>query len=67
MHNLRDALLDPSPKGFADHNTATKTALDQQDVCVRGAAFYNRTSIATEQYCALGDSVDLLKRHLFSL
>jgi hypothetical protein len=32
MHNLRDALLDPSPKGFADYNMATKTALDQQDV-----------------------------------
>jgi hypothetical protein len=63
MHNLRDALLDPSPKGFADHNVATKTALDQQDVreCiaqgelkeVRGAAFYNRTSIVTKRYCAL--------------
>ncbi|KAJ4353364.1 uncharacterized protein N0V89_005093 [Didymosphaeria variabile] len=51
--------------------------LDRQDVCeciargdfeeVRGAAFYNRTSIISERYCKIGDGVDSLEGYLHSL
>ncbi|KAK8022658.1 hypothetical protein PG993_013425 [Apiospora rasikravindrae] len=77
MHHLRDALLRTSPKGPPELTMLDSQALDQQDVreCVargeleelRGAAFYNRTSIVTERYCALGDGVDSLEGHLHSL
>ncbi|KAL2060374.1 hypothetical protein VTL71DRAFT_9769 [Oculimacula yallundae] len=77
MHHLRDALLNPAPKGFQDVNMSASTAFDQQDVreCVargefdevRGAAFYNRTWIVTNRYCVVGDAVDSLESHLHSL
>ncbi|KAK8132094.1 hypothetical protein PG999_000267 [Apiospora kogelbergensis] len=77
MHHLRDALLSPLPKGPPELTMLDSAALDQQDVreCVargeleelRGAAFYNRTSIVTERYCALGDGVDSLEGYLHSL
>ncbi|KAK8071342.1 hypothetical protein PG997_011545 [Apiospora hydei] len=77
MHHLRDALLSTSPKGPPELTMLDSQVLDRQDVgeCiargefeeVRGAAFYNRTSIITERYCALGDGVDSLEGYLHSL
>jgi hypothetical protein len=34
---------------------------------IRGAAFYNRTSIIAERYCSIGDGVDSLEGYLHSL
>jgi hypothetical protein len=77
MQHLRDALLSPSPKGTTELTRLDFAALDQQDVreCaargdfeeLRGAAFYNRTSIVTERYCSLGDGVDSLEGFIHSL
>ncbi|KAL5404010.1 hypothetical protein PMIN03_009458 [Paraphaeosphaeria minitans] len=74
MYHLRDALLNPSPKG---PTMADDTTRDQQDTreCiargeleeVRGAAFYKRTSIVAERYCKIGDGVDALEGYLHSL
>lgn len=77
MHRYRDSLLGPSPKGPPELTMLDHTTLDQQDVCesiargesdeVRGAAFYNRTSIVSERYSRLGDGVDSLEGYLHSL
>jgi hypothetical protein len=77
MHYLRDALLGPLPKGPADLTKPDDAATDWQSVRdsvargefeeIRGAAFYNRTSIITERYCSLGDGVDSLEGYLHSL
>ncbi|KAH7355635.1 hypothetical protein BKA66DRAFT_446469 [Pyrenochaeta sp. MPI-SDFR-AT-0127] len=77
MHHLRDALLSASPKGPPELTMPDGTAIDQLDVleCIargefeelRGAAFYNRTSIISEQYCSLGVGVDSLEGYLHSL
>jgi hypothetical protein len=77
MYHLRDNLLEPSPKGPPELTMLDDAAADQQDVreCiargeleeVRGAAFYNRTSIISERYCSIGDGVDSLEGYLHSL
>jgi hypothetical protein len=77
MHHLCDALLGPLPKGPADLTMPDDAATDWQSVRdsialgeleeIRGAAFYNRTSIITERYCSLGDGVDSLEGYIHSL
>jgi hypothetical protein len=77
MQHLRDDLLNPSPKGTAEITRLDSAALDQRDVqeCaargdfeeLRGAAFYNRTSVVTARYCSIGDGVDSLEGYIHSL
>jgi hypothetical protein len=77
MHHHYDTLLGPLPKGPADLTQSDSAATDWQSVRdsiargeleeIRGAAFYNRTSIITERYCSLGDGVDSLEGYLHSL
>jgi hypothetical protein len=74
MHHLRDALLGPLSKGPDDLTGLDHAALDRQDAqeCaarrefeeMRGAAFYNQTSILTERYCRMGDGVDSLEGYV---
>jgi hypothetical protein len=76
MHQLRDSLLAPSPKGAPDITMLDDPVADKQNVrdCIargeleegRGAAFYNRTWIISERYCN-GDGVDSLEGYLHSL
>jgi hypothetical protein len=77
MHRLRDSLLSSLPKGPSDLTKLDDSACDQQSVResvargeleeLRGAAFYNRTGIVSERYCAIGDGVDSLEGYIHSL
>ncbi|KAJ5118861.1 hypothetical protein N7526_010498 [Penicillium atrosanguineum] len=77
MHNLRDSLLGPSPRGTPHLTTSEDFRIDQEDIrqCmargefkeIRGAAFSNRTWITTSRYCELGDGVDSLEVYIHSM
>lgn len=77
MHQLRDALLGPSPKGPPDLTGLDKLAKSMQDVResvarqefdqLRGSAFYNLTWIISLRYCNIGDGVDALEGYLHEL
>ncbi|OQD82850.1 hypothetical protein PENANT_c019G07335 [Penicillium antarcticum] len=71
MHDLRDALLSPSPRGTAHLTTPEAVRLNQEDTRqsiarrefkeVRDAAFSNRTWTINSRYCEVGDGVDSLE------
>ncbi|GFF31233.1 hypothetical protein IFM58399_02820 [Aspergillus lentulus] len=77
MHNLRDSLLSPSPRGTPHLTTSEAFRIDQEDTrqCtargefkeIRSAAFSNRTWIITSRYCELGDGVDSLEKYIHSM
>lgn len=76
MHQLRDALLSPTPRGVPALSAAQSLSQDKQDVreCVaRGelgelrGAWQNRTWIVTERYCNSSDGVDCLEEYVHSL
>ncbi|KJJ33286.1 hypothetical protein AFLA70_818g000290 [Aspergillus flavus AF70] len=77
MHHLRDSLLSPSPRGTPYLTELDSASRDEDDIRasaargefeeLRGAAFYNRTSIVSERYCSIGDGVDSLEHYLHSL
>ncbi|KAJ5316682.1 hypothetical protein N7508_001190 [Penicillium antarcticum] len=77
MHDLRDALLSPSPRGTAHLTTPEAVRLNQEDTRqsiarrefkeVRDAAFSNRTWTINSRYCEVGDGVDSLEEYIHSI
>ncbi|KAF4500018.1 hypothetical protein FAGAP_3785 [Fusarium agapanthi] len=78
MKDLREALLDPSPKGISEHTLSETAAQNEESVRQsiargedleepRGAAFHNRTWVISDRFCNVGDGVDSLEGHLHDL
>ncbi|KAJ9241657.1 hypothetical protein DTO169E5_3401 [Paecilomyces variotii] len=77
MHNLRDSLLSPSPRGTPHLTTSEAVERYQEDTrqCIargefkeiRDAAFSNRTWTITSRYCEVGDGVDSLEEYIHSM
>ncbi|KAJ5471734.1 hypothetical protein N7530_009091 [Penicillium desertorum] len=77
MHDLRDSLLNPSPRGTPHFATSEACRMDQESTResiargelkeIRAAAFGNRTWIITSRYCEVGDGVDSLEEYIHSM
>jgi hypothetical protein len=77
MQNVYNALLDHVPRGTPQALSSEALILDRQSTRdsvarvdlegLRGTAFYNRTAVVTDRYCAIGDGVDSLERYIHSL
>ncbi|CAG7944043.1 unnamed protein product [Penicillium nalgiovense] len=77
MHDLRDSLINPSPRGTPHFTTSEACRVDQESTResiargelkdIRAAVFSNRIWIITSRYCEVGNGVDSLEEYIHSM